>query len=222
MSDVATSTAERAPRDRRRELEALLRKKAEQARQFPLSFAQQRLWMLEQLDPANPVYNIPLAMRLRGELDLDALRRTLREVIARHESLRTKIVLQGDQPVQVIEPARSEPFTVVNLEHIAPDDRDAEAISRAESEARRPFRLSEAPLFRAVLLRFSATDHVLIVVMHHIISDVWSMAVLFREVAVVYQAYRAGEPSPLPALAIQYPDYSVWQRQHLAGDKLER
>ena len=161
-------------------------------------------------------------MRLRGPLDLDALHRTLTEVVARHESLRTKIVTAGDQPMQVVEPAKPQTLTVVDLEHVEPAEREAEAVARAQSEARKPFRLDESPLFRALLLRFSPTEHVLVVVMHHIISDDWSMAVLFREVAMLYEAFRAGQPSPLGPLPIQYADYAVWQRQRLQGELLER
>jgi hypothetical protein len=222
MSESSTSTAERSPQDRRRQLEALLRKKAEESRSFPLSFAQQRLWVLDQLDPGNSVYNIPLAVSLRGPLDVEALHRTLNEVVARHESLRTKIVVMDEQPRQVVEAAKPQRLTVINLEHIEPADRETEAVARAEAEVRKPFRLNEAPLFRALLLRFSPTEHVLVVVMHHIISDDWSVAVLVREVALLYQAFRAGQPSPLPPLPIQYADYAVWQRQRLQGETLQR
>ncbi|MEX2286658.1 MAG: amino acid adenylation domain-containing protein, partial [Planctomycetaceae bacterium] len=222
MSDQATSTVQRSPRDRRRQLEALLRKKAQKSRSFPLSFAQQRLWLLEQLDPGNPVYNIPLAIRLTGALNIDALNRTLNDVVARHESLRTRIAVTNDEPMQLVDAARQQELTVVNLEHVDPSQRDAEAITRATEEARKPFRLEQGPLFRALLLRFSPIDHVLVVVMHHIISDDWSMGVLFREVALLYQAHAADRPSPLKRLTIQYADYAVWQRQRLQGETLER
>ncbi len=222
MSERSTSTADRSSRDRRRQLKALLRKKAEASRSFPLSFAQERLWILDRLDPGNPVYCIPMAMRLRGPLDVDALHRTLTELVARHESLRTKIVSAGDQPMQVVEPAQPQMLTVVDLEHVEPAQREAEAVARAQREACKPFRLDEAPLFRALLLRFSASEHILVVVMHHIISDDWSMAVLFREVALLYKAFCAGQPSPLGPLPVQYADYAVWQRQRLQGEPLQR
>ncbi len=221
MSDRLTSTADQSAHDRRRKLEALLRKKAEKSRTFPLSFAQQRLWILDRLDPGNPVYNVPMAMRLRGPLDLDALSRTLTEVVARHESLRTKIVMIDDQPMQVVEPAKPQMVTIIDLEHVEPAQREAEAVARAQTEARKPFRLDESPLFRTLLLRCSSTEHVLVVVMHHIISDDWSITVLLREVALLYQAFRAGQPSPLEPLPVQYADYAVWQRQRLQGEKLQ-
>ncbi len=222
MSDVSTPTAELSPGDRRRQLEALLRKKAEKARSFPLSFAQQRLWILDRLDPGSPVYNVPLAMKIDGPLDADALHRTLNEVIARHESLRTRFVVVDEQPKQVVEPVRLHKLNIVDLSYIEPEDRQPEAVSRAEAEARKSFRLDEAPLFRALLMRFSATEHVLVVVLHHIISDDWSMAVLFREVATLYQAFRDGRPSPLEPLPVQYADYTVWQQKRLQGETLDK
>ena len=150
------------------------------------------------------------------------MHRTLTELVARHESLRTKIVSAGDQPMQVVEPAQPQMLTVVDLEHVEPAQREAEAVARAQREACKPFRLDEAPLFRALLLRFSASEHILVVVMHHIISDDWSMAVLFREVALLYKAFCAGQPSPLGPLPVQYADYAVWQRQRLQGEPLQR
>jgi amino acid adenylation domain-containing protein len=222
VSNPSTFTAARSAEDRRRQLAAMLQKKANKSRSFPLSSAQQRLWILDRLDPGNPVYNIPLAIRLRGPLDLDALHRTLNEVIARHESLRTKIVMTGDQPMQVIEAAKPQRLSAIDLEHIEPAEREAEAAVRAEAEARKPFRLDEAPLFRALLLRFSSAEHVLVVVMHHIISDEWSMAVLFREVALLYKAFCSGQASPLEPLPVQYADYADWQRRRLQGETLQR
>ena len=215
MSDHGPTTTERPNADRRRQLEALLRKKSERSRSFPLSFAQQRLWMLDQLDPGNPVYNVPLAVRLQGNIDVDALNRTLNEVVARHESLRTRITMAEDRLVQVVEPFRRQELELVDLEHIAPETREAEAIARAAAELRRPFHLSQSPLFRVMLLRLCAADHVLVVSMHHIISDDWSMGVLFRDVALLYQSFRTDRPSPLESLPIQYADYAVWQRQRL-------
>jgi amino acid adenylation domain-containing protein len=222
MTEAATLTAEKTPQNRRRELEAVLKKRAEKARRFPLSFSQQRLWVLDQLEPGNPVYNIPLAVGLSGPLDIDALQHTVNELVARHDSLRTKIVLTEDQPMQVVQPARAQELTVVDLEHVEPADREAEAVARAKAEARKPFRLDEGPLYRASLLRFSPTEHVLVVVLHHIISDDWSVAVLFREVAELYHAFKSGRPSPLEPLPIQYADYAVWQRQQLQGETLRQ
>jgi amino acid adenylation domain-containing protein len=186
-----------------------------------LSFAQERLCVLDRLDPGNPAYNIPLAMRLRGPLNLNALRRTFDEIVARHESLRTKIVMADEQSVQIVESVRPQKLTVIDLEHIEPAEHEKEAIIRVEAEAEKPFRLDKAPLFRVSLLRFSPTEHVLVVVMHHIISDDWSLGVLFREVVALYHAFQAEQPSPLEPLPIQYADYAVWQRRRLQG-KIQR
>lgn len=222
MSDRSALGGAGSPQERRRQLEAMLRQKAERSRSFPLSFSQQRLWVLDRLEPGNPVYNIPLAMWLRGPLDVDALQHTVNEVVARHESLRTKIVLMDDQPKQLVQAAQPLKLDVLDLEHIDPAAREAEAVARGQAEAQKPFRLEEGPLYRALLLKFSPTEHVLIVVLHHIISDDWSVAVLFRELALLYQACKAGLPSPLQPLPIQYADYAVWQRQRLQGEELQR
>ena len=221
MSSRPTTTAVESPQERRRRLEALLRKKAEKARSFPLSFAQQRLWLLDQLEPGNPVYHIPLAIRLSGVLDQEALNRTLNAVIARHESLRTKIVAIDDEPRQVIEPARPHELSVVDLDGVEPSRREVEALARAWAEVRKPFRLDEGPLFRVRLLRLAPTEHILVAVVHHIISDDWSMGVLFYEVSVLYKALHAGQASPLKELPIQYADYAVWQQKRLQGEPLQ-
>ena len=163
---------------------------------FPLSFVQQRMWVIDQLDPGNPVYTVPLAMRVRGALDVDALTRALNELVVRHETLRTKIAVVDAQAVQVVEAPVRQKLTIVDLEHIDPARREAEAIARATAEVRRPFRLDQAPLLRVLLLRLSPVEHVLVVALHHIISDDWSLGVLLREVAVLYQAFTGG-----PALA---------------------
>ena len=167
------------------------------------------------LEPGNPVYNVPLAVRLSGPVDLAVLNRTLNEVVARHETLRTRIALAGDEPVQAIEPITPQELTLVDLEHLDPAQREAEAIARATAEIQTPFRLDQAPLFRTLLLRLCPTEHVLVVVLHHIISDDWSMGVLFREVALLYRAFALGQPSPLEPLSTQYADWAAWQRERL-------
>ena len=208
--------------DRRRRLELLLRKKAERSRSFPLSFSQQRLWLLDQLEPGDPLYNIPMAIRLDGPIDLDALNRTLNEVVARHETLRTRMGHGDDGPVQIIEPMRPREIAIVDLTQVPAEQREAELQARVNDEVRKPFRLEQSPLFRAVLLRLATTEHVLVVVLHHIISDDWSMGVLFREMALLYRAFALGQPSPLDKLPIQYADYAVWQRRQLQGERLQR
>ena len=222
MSSTLNVPSDLSPPERRRQLEALLRKKAQRSRSFPLSFAQQRLWLLEQLDPGNPVYNIPMALRLYGAVDVEVLNRTLNAVAARHETLRTRIAVIDDQPAQVVEPVTPQMLAMVDLQDVDSEQREAEALARATAEARRPFRLDEGPLWRALLLRLSPTEHILTVVVHHAICDDWSMGVLFYELAELYRAFSAAQPSPLPDLPIQYADFAVWQRGQLQGETLER
>ena len=194
----------------------------EQVRSAPLSTTQQRLWLLDRLDPENPAYNIPMALRLSGPVDRGALDRAMEEMVARHETLRTKIEMRDDEPRQIISAATPQELPLVDLTEMDPARREAEVAARAEAEARRPFRLSEGPLFRTLLLRLATTEHVLVIVMHHVITDDWSTGVLFRELATLYQAFAAGRPSPLPGLPIQYADYAAWQRQYLQGETLDR
>ena len=222
MSDGSDAAAGVVSQERRQRLKKLLRQKVKRSRSFPLSFAQQRLWLLDQLDPGNPLYNVPLVLRLSGPVDVDNLNRTLNEVVARHETLRTRIEVIDDEAVQVIEPSTPQQFTLVDLEHLDAAEREAEALARAAAEVKKPFRLDQCPLYRALLIRLGPTEHVLVVVLHHIISDDWSMWVLFREVAMLYQAFRTGQPSPLGKPATQYADYAVWQRQRLQGDRLQK
>ncbi|MBL0695489.1 non-ribosomal peptide synthetase, partial [Comamonas sp. JC664] len=187
----------------------------------PLSFAQQRLWFLAQLDPANTSYNLWAPVRLTGTLDVSALRRAFQALVLRHESLRTTFRVEGDAPVQVIASEARVPLELVDLGGISPDSREAAAKARAEEEVRRPFPLAEGPLLRTVLLKVSEQEHVLVLVMHHIVSDYWSMGILVQEVSALYEALAQGRTSPLPALPVQYADFAVWQREWLKGEVLE-
>ncbi|MFL5383771.1 MAG: condensation domain-containing protein, partial [Longimicrobiaceae bacterium] len=187
----------------------------------PLSFAQERLWFLDRLEPGSAVYNIPLARRL-GALDEAALERALGEIVRRHEALRTTFREVDGSPVQVIAPFGGFTLPVEDLSGLSEADREAAVRRRANEEAVRPFDLTAGPLFRAVLLRLGARDHVLLLSMHHIVSDGWSLGVLDRELSVLNAVYREGRESPLPELAVQYADYAVWQREHLRGEMLER
>jgi amino acid adenylation domain-containing protein len=189
---------------------------------LPLSFAQERLWFIDRLDPGSATYNIPGALRLTGALDEVALERSLSEIIRRHEALRTVFAQVDGSPVQVIAPFGGFTLPVEDLSGLGEADREAAARRRAGEEARRAFDLSAGPLFRAVLLRLGAEEHVLLLSMHHIVSDGWSLGVLFREFSALYEAYRAGRESPLAELPVQYADYAVWQRQQLEGAVLER
>jgi amino acid adenylation domain-containing protein/FkbH-like protein len=183
----------------------------------PLSFAQQRLWFLDQLEPGNPLYNIPQMVRVRGKLDVHALHRSLNKIVERHESLRTTFGLQNGEPVQMIAPRLNLPLPTVELSDSGIADSETRIQRLATEEARRPFDLAAGPLVRAQLLRVGAEDHVLLLTMHHIISDRWSMGVMSEELAAHYRAFLEGNPSPLPELAIQYADFAGWQRQWLQG-----
>ncbi|HVG45250.1 MAG TPA: condensation domain-containing protein, partial [Longimicrobium sp.] len=188
----------------------------------PLSFAQERLWFIDRLEPGSAVYNIPVAWRLAGALDEAALERALGEIVRRHEALRTVFAEADGSPVQVIAPFGGFSLAVEDLSTLGETNREAAVRQRAGEEARRPFDLSAGPLFRAALLRLGEDDHVLLLSMHHIVSDGWSQGVLFRELSALYAAYREGGESPLPELAVQYADYAVWQREQLAGEVLDR
>ncbi|MFP2934409.1 condensation domain-containing protein, partial [Pyxidicoccus sp. 3LG] len=189
---------------------------------LPLSFAQQRLWFLDQYQPGTALYNIPSAMRLEGTLDVDALGRAFAELMRRHEALRTIFQAEEGQPVQVLSsPEATAGLEVEELGHLPAEQREAEALRLAREEASRPFDLSRGPLLRARLLRLSEEEHLLLVTMHHIVSDGWSIGVLIREVITLYGAFASGKASPLPELPIQYADYAVWQRDWLKGPVLD-
>ncbi len=193
---------------------------------FPLSFSQERMWFLNQLDPGSAAYNLPQAVRLRGRLALSVLDRCFTELVRRHEALRTAFVLVEGKPAQVIQPPAPIRLEVVDLRHLPPLVREAESRRRAEEETARPFDLARAPLLRASLLRLvgdeaGEAEHVLLLTVHHICSDGWSLGVLVQELATLYRAFVAGEASPLPELPVQYVDFSTWQRDALSGDTLE-
>ncbi|MFN2385463.1 MAG: amino acid adenylation domain-containing protein [Thermoanaerobaculia bacterium] len=195
---------------------------AEDVYVFPASFAQQRLWFLHELDPASSAYNLPILLRLAGELDEAALERAVNAIVARHETLRTTFALTGGEPVQLISPTLTVPVARREVEAPSPDDREKEALRLATVETRRPFDLRQGPLFRAHLWRLHGDENLLLLNMHHAVSDGWSFAVLLAELAELYRAFSTGQPSTLPDLRIQYADYAVWQRNFLSGEALER
>jgi hypothetical protein len=203
-----------------------------EANTFPLSFTQQRQWFMEQLMPG-AVYNVPQAIRLSGALDVAVLERALTTIVGRHEALRTTFQVVDGQPSQVIAPLAhhddaSPLLPIVDLRALAPDARAAETARIAGEEARRHFDIASGPLWRTTLLRLAGEEHVLIITMHHIVSDGWSVAVAMRELAALYTAYTQGKPVELPELPIQYADFAVWQRQWLqaaeeqAGSPVQR
>ncbi|HEX8273226.1 MAG TPA: amino acid adenylation domain-containing protein, partial [Longimicrobiaceae bacterium] len=189
---------------------------------LPLSFAQERLWFLDRLEPGSSFYNLPAALRLRGVLDVEALGRALGEIVRRHEALRTVFVEAEGSPVQAVVPFGGWSLPVEDLARLDEGARAAAARRSLAWGAARPFDLSAGPLFRATLLRLAPEEHVLLLCMHHVVSDGWSMGVLFGELSALYAAYREGRPSPLPELPVQYADYAVWQRAHLTDEVLER
>jgi amino acid adenylation domain-containing protein len=188
---------------------------------LPLSFAQQRLWTYDQLEPESYFYNCPVAARLTGPLNAAAFEQTLKEIVNRHEVLRTRFVVIDGMPKQAIIERMEVELPVIDLSHMPEAERESEARQLARQEWRKPFDLSTGPLIRAGLLRLSDHEHVLLLTMHHIVSDGWSMGVLIGEIKALYEAYSNGRPSPLAELEIQYADYASWQRNWLQGDVLE-
>ncbi len=232
MSDLSKRIADLSPELRARLEDLLLERVAAGAAgnaiprrvdrgPAPLSFAQQRLWFLEQLEPGSAVYHIGHALRLRGELHVEALQRALDGIVARHEALRTRFVAKDGFPVQVIAEPQTVPLTILELTPPAADDREAALQRILTTEVQRPFDLTRDLLFRATLIRLAAAEHVLLLVVHHIAADGWSLEILFRELASLYEAAKTGCPSALSALPLQYADYAVWQRQWLQGEVLE-
>ena len=179
---------------------------------FPLSFAQQRLWFLDQLQPGTPLYNVSATQPLNGPLHFAALEQSIDEIARRHEILRTTFPLVDGGPVQVVAPASHLPVRIVDLRAQHRGERDQEARRLTTEESLRPFDLARGPLLRTTLLRLSEMEQLLLVTMHHIVSDGWSLGVFFRELAVLYEAYAARQASPLPELPIQYADFAIWQR----------
>jgi amino acid adenylation domain-containing protein len=203
---------------------------------FPLSFAQRRLWFLDQLEPGNPAYHIPVAVRLEGDLDVAALARSINDIIRRHEALRTVFSVVDGQPIQIIAPALSVELPVIDLRELPEAQRRAETQRLQTEQAIHPFDLTQGPLLRATLLMLPAkhtprsygtqhairnTRHLFLLTMHHIVSDGWSMTVFGRELSALYRAFSNGKPASLPELPIQYADFAHWQEHWLRGDALE-
>jgi acyl carrier protein len=186
---------------------------------LPLSYSQQRMWLLEQLSAGSSAFNLPLGLRLRGRLNVAALERTFFEVVRRHEILRTSFPSRNGVPVQVVGPARELSLPLVDLSGLA--EGEAEAKRLATADARRPVDLAVGPLVRVALLRLGDLEHVVVCTMHHLVGDAWSFDVLTAELSRLYASFGRGEPSPLSELPIQYADYAVWQRQWLQGAELE-
>ncbi|HVW63439.1 MAG TPA: condensation domain-containing protein [Nitrosospira sp.] len=198
---------------------------------IPLSFAQERMWFLHQLDPGSPLYNVPMPIWLRREVDEHALEQSINGIVRRHEVLRTRFALRGDRPVQIVEPAAHIPLLVHDLRKISEPEQAAELERLVWKETRRLFDLASGPLLRATLVRLGSmgnadspdsNTHVLLLVTHHIAADGWSMAVFHRELSRLYRWYAEGIPDRLPELPIQYADYAIWQRSRLTSEMLDR
>ncbi len=186
-----------------------------------LSFAQERLWFLDQLEPESPLYSIFTPLRLTGQLRVEVVARALAEIVRRHEVLRTTFHEAGGEPRQVIHPEPRIDIGQVDLRSLPVEAREAEAARLAREEALRPFNLAQGPLIRTRLLRLADEEWAALFSLHHIVSDGWSSGVLVKELAVLYPAFSEGLPSPLPELSMQYADFAAWQRGWLRGEVLE-
>lgn len=191
-------------------------------RPIPASSGQRRLWFLEQMEPGSPLYNIPYLVRLRGTLDEKALDRSLARIVERHEALRTNFVAAGSEPVQVIKTSWAMDLPTTDLSHVPEASREAELKRLTTEEAKKPFDLQHDLMLRVRLFRLSPTEHALMLVMHHIASDGWSMAVIYRELGVCYAAFAQGKQPELAEPEIQYADFAEWQREYLQGETLDR
>ncbi|HET6978710.1 MAG TPA: amino acid adenylation domain-containing protein [Pyrinomonadaceae bacterium] len=195
-------------------------KRIDRSQPLPVSFAQQRLWFLNQLEPESAAYNIPIGLRITGELDVTALEQAFTDLIERHETLRTTFVTNNGRPEQLISSPGKFELSITDLSHAAFSEREKEAQRLTAMEAQVPFDLSNGPLLRTLLIKLGDQDHVLLLTMHHIVSDAWSMSLLARELTTFYEAHTTGGPRRLPELSIQYVDFAHWQREWLTGDVL--
>jgi alpha-ketoglutarate-dependent taurine dioxygenase len=192
-----------------------------ESNQMPPSFAQQRLWFLDQLQPGNHAFNVPVALRVSGSLNVKVVQECLTEIVRRHEVLRTTFKLVGDQPVQVINPPSEFELALEDLRELPDEVREAEVQTLSAEEAQTPFDLARDSLLRVRVLRTGEQEHVILLTMHHIVADAWSSGVLVEEMMALYGAFAAGRPSPLPELPVQYADFALWQRGMLDGEVLE-
>ncbi|PHM11385.1 non-ribosomal peptide synthetase [Nostoc sp. 'Peltigera malacea cyanobiont' DB3992] len=189
--------------------------------ELPLSYAQQRLWFLDQFEPNSAFYNIPMALRLVGNLKQAALEQSLEEIIHRHEALRTNFITVDGKPSQIIQPETNWTVSVVDLKYLSTTEQEITSQQLAQQQITQPFDLAKGTLIRATLVVLSETEHVLLVCMHHVVSDGWSMGVFVQELVALYNAYAQDQSSPLAPLPIQYADFAIWQRQWLQGEVLQ-
>lgn len=221
MVDLPTRLQELSPAAKRAFLARLLTLQKAKGKVAPLSYAQQRLWFLEQLVSGNPFYNESSAIRLLFPLDSAALEKTLNEIVRRHEALRTIFEATDGEPLQRVLPPRPLAFPIIDLSHLPEAARETEARRHVTEQARTPFDIAKGPLLRVALIRLAPCDHIFVVTMHHIVCDGWSSKVFFDELQALYPAFTLGQPSPLPELPIQYIDFTLWQREWLQGPALQ-
>ncbi|MGZ8937893.1 MAG: non-ribosomal peptide synthetase, partial [Limisphaerales bacterium] len=219
MTNTYSEIAHLDPAQKRAVLEQLLREKARRPKTFPLSFAQQRLWFLDKLQPNSAVYNVPTVVRLSGPIQLEPFKQALDMVVARHESLRTTFQGNDDSPAQKINPPSSVEFKVLDFSGLPEAERNFQTDRVTAEEIRRPFNLAEDLMIRAALVRQASNEHILILVTHHVASDEWSLRILLREWAAYYAGICEGREVTLPELPIQYADFAQWQRNWLASDE---
>ncbi|MFD2168557.1 non-ribosomal peptide synthase/polyketide synthase [Tumebacillus lipolyticus] len=191
-------------------------------RQAPMSSAQQRLWFLDQMEPGSAVYNIPTAIKLTGELDASVLERALQEIVIRHEALRTTFAEAEGQPIQIVHDSLRADWQVVDLTELPEEERESKAFEQMNRDAEQPFDLTVGPLLRTQLIRLSETEHLLLLNIHHIVSDGWSLGLLTSELSALYAALIAGDLSPLAELPVQYGDYARWQQRNLQAEQVEQ
>jgi amino acid adenylation domain-containing protein len=190
------------------------------SRKLPVSYGQEQLWLINQLEPASPAYNLPLILRIHGRLNRQALQQSLNHLVSRHTALRTVFFNDNGSPVQMVVPALTIDLPAVSLEHVPGSEREAGALRLMIETVNQPFELSRDPLVRMKLFGLEPEKHVLLMVIHHIVWDGWSVEVLLRELAASYAAFREGRPPKLPELPVQYADYAVWQRQYLTPERV--
>ena len=232
MTDLAERIAELSPEKRKLLMHRLEQQKEGKLQPIPrqgretntflMSFSQQRLWILEQLEPGSAAYSIPVAIRLKGSLNLSALEQSLSAIVRRHEVLRTTFTTVDERLVQNIHLPGQLRLSVIDLQTFPIDDKEKEVKRLISNEALKPFDLVQGPLLRASLLKLNETEHTFLLTMHHIVSDAWSVGVFIGELRTLYEAFCMGESALLPELPIQYADFAQWQHEWLSGETLER
>jgi len=217
-----SSVVDRLSPEKKALLTLFLQQKGGEFNSYPLSFAQQRLWFIDQWEPNQAIYNLPTPRRLKGKLNVAALEQALSEIVRRHESLRTSFTTIDGEPVQIVGQAQPLKLRIVDLSHVPEDEREAKTHEHYQAEVWHPFDLSQGPLIRGLLIKLDAEDHLLALTLHHIVSDGWSIGVLLKELSILYNSYNRGKQSPLENLRAQYADYSLWQREYMQGKVLKR